>query len=186
MLDHILLFLAACIILIPFYLLIRRPWRFTGRYGRLREWLLGIFTIFMLGLLFMTFRGTYAAPRQMLESALERIETRQDISFVPLKNLRYMYLYWDRELFIMNLLGNTLMFIPWGFMRPLLWKKQQGLRRAIFGAIGLTVFIEFVQLFIGRSVDIDDIILNFAGSMAGSGLYALVSAIFPGIDEIAG
>ena len=37
--------------------------------------------------------------------------------------------------------------------------------------LGLTCLIEFTQLFIGRTVDVDDLILNFVGSMCGAGLW---------------
>ena len=39
--------------------------------------------------------------------------------------------------------------------------------------------IEFTQFFIGRSTDIDDVILNTAGALAGYWLFWLVWALFP-------
>lgn len=185
MIKYILLFLTACALITPIYLLIRRPWRFGTGWRIAREWCLGIFTVFMIGLFYMTFRGTYGTPASMFRAALNRIKTGTDIYLVPFKNLIYMNKYDNREHFAMNVLGNTLMFIPWGFFRPLLWKKQQKFARMLNGAVLLTLFIEFVQLFIYRTVDIDDIILNTLGSMTGSGLYALTVYLFPSLNNLA-
>ncbi len=41
----------------------------------------------------------------------------------------------------------------------------------ILFSVALPVLIEFSQLFIGRSVDVDDLILNFAGGCLGAGVY---------------
>ena len=182
MITYVLRFLTACAIATPIYLILRRPRR-RGREEAAREWCLGFFVVFMTGLLYMTFRGTYAQPGQMLASALDRIRTGRDIALVPFRNLKRMYLYDDREHFIMNILGNTLMFVPWGFFRPLLWKKQQHFGRMLSGAVLLTVFIEFVQLFICRTVDIDDIILNTLGSLAGSLLYVVAAWLIPRLKK---
>lgn len=183
---HILLLLEVCLIIFPFYLLIRRPWRFKGRLNAIRELLLAIFMVFMTGLLFMTFRAVYPPFNRLLSNVRERIRTGYYISMIPFRNLRQMYKYDDHEHFVMNILGNTLMFIPWGFFRPLLWKKQRSFGHIVFGALLLTVFIETVQLFsYSRTVDIDDIILNAGSAIIGSLLYLLVSAIWPGIKKLA-
>ncbi len=184
LIKYVLIFFSACIILTPVYLLIRRPWRFTGRTAHKREWLLGLFFVFMAGMFYMTFRGIYSIPSDMIESARQRLATGRDISLKPFHNLRLMYLYDDREHFIMNVLGNTLMFMPWGFMRPLLWKREQKPFFIIAGAFGITVFIEFVQLFISRTVDIDDIILNFIGGLAGAACYFALAKAAPGIKKL--
>lgn len=175
-----------CLFALPIYLLIRRPWRFKGRTARTREFVLCLFIIFMTGLLFMTFWALYPPFKDLPANALYRLRTGYNISMIPFRNLHYMYLYDDREHFITNILGNTLMFIPWGFCRPLLWKKQQRFGSVFFGALLLTVFIETVQLFTyNRTVDIDDIILNAVASMFGSLLYAAVALICPGIKKLA-
>ena len=49
----------------------------------------------------------------------------------------------------------------------------------------ITVFIETWQLFIGRSVDVDDIILNFFGGCIGGVLYSLTRKLAPDIEKLA-
>lgn len=63
---------------------------------------------------------------------------------------------------------NIILFIPFGFLSTIVFKKIQN--KWIYGVlIGLvfTSFIEFLQLFTGRLVQIDDIVMNTLGTYAG-------------------
>jgi glycopeptide antibiotics resistance protein len=76
-------------------------------------------------------------------------------------------------LVIQQLLGNVLMFVPLGFLLPLLSTRCR--RFAMTAAVGLSVSvgIELVQLALlltltsRRSVDVDDVILNVTGACLG-------------------
>lgn len=68
---------------------------------------------------------------------------------------------------LLNLLANLLLFSPLGFFIPLLYKKCDGWRRIALAGAAISALIEFIQLFIGRSSDIDDAILNTLGVMLG-------------------
>lgn len=58
------------------------------------------------------------------------------------------------------------MFIPMGIMLPLVLKNIN--KKNIFViAILITLSIEILQPIVGRSFDIDDIIMNFIGSIIG-------------------
>lgn len=184
--QHLAILFIACLCITPFYLMLRRPWKRTGKTARTRELFLGLFCIFMFGLLFMTFRALYPPFDELWDNAVYRMKNLKDVSFKPFAILKYMYKYDEREHFIMNILGNTLMFIPWGFGRPLLWKKQKKFGHAFLGALLLPIFIESVQLFsYNRTVDIDDILLNLAGALVGWVLYLAVAGIFPKIKKYA-
>jgi len=64
------------------------------------------------------------------------------------------------------LIGNMLMYIPMGIMLPLVFKNIN--KKNIFViAILITLSIEILQPIVGRSFDIDDIIMNFIGSIIG-------------------
>ena len=86
---------------------------------------------------------------------------------------------------MINLVANVLMFVPWGFGLPLLWKKFQSVWAVMAASLLITVFIETWQLFIGRSVDVDDIILNFFGGCIGGVLYSLTRKLAPDIEKLA-
>jgi len=64
------------------------------------------------------------------------------------------------------LIGNLLMFIPMGIFLSLIFKKINN--RNIFKiAILIPVVVEIVQPVVGRSFDVDDIIMNFLGILIG-------------------
>ena len=64
------------------------------------------------------------------------------------------------------IVGNFLMYIPMGIMLPLVFKNIN--KKNIFViAILITLSIEILQPIVGRSFDIDDIIMNFIGSIIG-------------------
>lgn len=78
------------------------------------------------------------------------------------------------EIFAINLLGNIVVFMPFGIFVPLLAEKKRGI---IFTTIVTALFsfvIETIQLVTKHgSFDVDDIVLNTLGGMLGFLLYAL-------------
>lgn len=76
------------------------------------------------------------------------------------------------------LLGNIIMFMPIGFFPALLWRRQRWWKSLLAGFCA-SASIEFIQFFIGRSTDIDDVILNTAGTLLGFWIFLALRAIFP-------
>lgn len=74
--------------------------------------------------------------------------------------------------------GNIGMFAPVGFCLPLLWRRRKWYHAFFAGGL-FSVFIEFVQIFVGRVSDIDDIILNTGGSLIGFILFYISSKVIP-------
>lgn len=180
MIRYLLRFLSIILLFLPPYLLLRRPFR----REREREFALGIFVLFMLGLLVLTFEGDYGSPAEMLASAGNRLACGSKINLIPFRSIGRFFRRFRFNAFMINIVGNIVMFIPWGFGLPLLWKKRQSVFSAILFSALLPVFIETVQLFIGRSVDIDDLILNFTGGMLGAACYAFVRKRKPDIRKL--
>ena len=77
------------------------------------------------------------------------------------------------------LLGNVAMFLPLGFFPALLWRRPR-CWRSVLVAGGTSLFIEITQIFVDRSSDINDLILNTLGGLAGYGLYRLLASLAPG------
>ena len=75
-------------------------------------------------------------------------------------------------------LGNLLLYLPVGFLLPLIGRRWGGWRTPAAGFC-LSLGVEVFQLFIGRSVDINDLILNTVGGIAGWLLFLLFQAVFP-------
>ena len=62
--------------------------------------------------------------------------------------------------------GNLLLFAPFGFLPAVLWRGSRWYK-ALALAVCVTAGIESWQLLVGRSFDVDDLLLNFAGAMLG-------------------
>lgn len=67
---------------------------------------------------------------------------------------------------ITMLVYNFLMFMPFGFFLPFVSDKVT-FSSALKVAVVVPVVVEVIQPIVGRSFDVDDIILNFAGIIAG-------------------
>lgn len=81
---------------------------------------------------------------------------------------------------LMILLGNVIMFLPIGFFAVLLWRNMSWKRILLVGLL-TTLFIEVVQLFVGRSFDIDDILLNTLGVLLGGLFCQLLRHLLPAL-----
>ncbi len=101
--------------------------------------------------------------------------------FPPRVNLAPMVNLLDYEIFrelLINVIGNTAMFIPVGVIWPSVFKKLDTHKKVIAAGVGFSLCIEILQLpFFDRVTDIDDLILNALGYLIGYGLYLLVKAI---------
>ena len=95
-------------------------------------------------------------------------------NFIPFKEIfRYSFL---SNLFIKNILGNIIMFIPYGFFASYYLKINKKLPGIIL-AIIVSSSIELIQLSIGRIFDVDDIILNTTGAFIGVLFYTSINNI---------
>ena len=75
------------------------------------------------------------------------------------------------------LIANVLMFIPLGFLMPVLWRQKWW--QTLLITLAATLGIELIQPFFARSFDIDDILLNFTGGSIGLLLSAVPRALCP-------
>ena len=102
-------------------------------------------------------------------------------AFPPRINLIPMVNLLDYEVFseiLINLIGNTAMFIPIGIIWPICFKQLNTHGKVIAAGAGLSLCIEILQLpFYDRVTDVDDLILNTAGFLIGYGIYLLVKKI---------
>ena len=87
------------------------------------------------------------------------------------------------NLFLKNVIGNLVMFIPYGFFVTFLTKINRK-REAIILVLTASISIELTQIIIGRVFDVDDIILNVLGGMVGYILYRLLDKIGDSLPKI--
>jgi glycopeptide antibiotics resistance protein len=168
--EKLIQFALICLCVLPVWLLVRKPWKRRPA----REIAMCLFVAYIAALLVMALEGNWASPAAMLASARERLSTGEGLRLTPFETIRLQLSSINTDESRTQLLGNTLLFLPWGFFLPLLWKRFRRFFPIAGMCLGLTCFIESTQFFIGRTVDVDDLLLNFCGSIAGTGLWWLI------------
>lgn len=108
-----------------------------------------------------------------------QVVTYQDVisygnNFIPFKELTRYRL--GSNLFYKNIVGNILLFMPYGFFTSYYLKLDKK-RVAFFLIFLMSCSIEVVQLIIGRCFDVDDILLNLIGGMVGYFIYQLLEVL---------
>lgn len=71
-------------------------------------------------------------------------------------------------------LENILLFVPFGFLLPLLWERYRPFWKTISCGFLFSLTIELIQLFNGRISDIDDLLMNTLGAFSGWLLWLLL------------
>lgn len=88
------------------------------------------------------------------------------------------------EGFIVNIFGNVLAFMPYGFLLPLLNKAYRGFYRIAFLSILFSLVIEISQLLLKVGVfDVDDILMNSLGGIAGYLMFWIFHSIYRKLEE---
>ena len=107
------------------------------------------------------------------------VVTSQDINYgginlVPFKEM-FRYEFGSYK-FIKNIVGNILLFIPYGFFSSYYLNNKKISTNVVLCLIA-TCCIESIQYYIGRVFDIDDILLNVFGGFIGCLLFVALTAI---------
>ena len=170
--------------------LLFRPWRrarlsVTGRQaGAYREGILLLFFMFLSGL----FALTLTPPNFWTDILiLHRPPTlpspfQGGVNLIPLRESWALYAYYLKtgfwEAILLNFLGNILMFLPIGLFTALLSDRPRWWKSTLY-TLGTSLFIEVFQLFVSRGTDVDDLILNTVGGLAGYWLFGALRRCFP-------
>ena len=97
------------------------------------------------------------------------------INLLPLVYLLDYEVLWEAKL---NVIGNVTMFMPIGIVWPVVFKQLNTHGKVIAAGAGFSLAIEILQLpFFDRVTDVDDLILNSLGFVAGYGIYLLVKKV---------
>ena len=75
--------------------------------------------------------------------------------------------------FLVNIIGNVVAFVPYGFFRPILADRPFGWGRTVLSGTFVSLSVELIQLLtkVG-SFDVDDLLLNSIGCLLGYFVYA--------------
>ena len=93
------------------------------------------------------------------------------INLIPLVKLTAVR---SKKFMLMNILGNVSLFLPTGFILPILYRRLDSFWKVTAIGALMSLGVELLQLlFRARITDIDDLILNTLGVMIGYGVYVL-------------
>ena len=94
------------------------------------------------------------------------------VNLIPFVNL---FDYDSKRDLLLNVIGNTAMFIPSGIVLPVIYPKLNSFWKVLAVGALISLCIEIIQLpFSVRASDVDDLILNVLGVAIGYGIYAAV------------
>ncbi|KAB2451066.1 VanZ family protein [Bacillus sp. CH126_4D] len=110
------------------------------------------------------------------------------INLVPFRStIRYLTEFdsYNIDIVLMNTLGNVIIFIPFGFLLPLLFKQINNVKMVSKIFIKFILLIESLQLLTFTGVfDIDDIILNMLGALIGYASFIGMKHIWERIKSV--
>lgn len=119
----------------------------------------------------------------LLFQLLTKVEMNSSSGFniVPFQEIfRYEF---GAPLFVFNVFGNIMAFVLFGLIVSCYIKPKNVLAPFVISLL-VSSTVELVQLNIGRSFDIDDVILNVTGGIIGFLLYIGFSAIYKHLPKI--
>ena len=156
-----------CVVL-PIYLLARMIFiRInTSHINWLREIVLLIFVLYMAGLASQTILPDLNIG---VDGFHVVVNDTHKTNLIPFKVLfeTYEQVFLRRNIyyFLINFLGNIVMFAPIGLFLPLLWELNS--KKTLLLGCAFSLFVETCQLFLVRGTDVDDLILNTTGVLLG-------------------
>ena len=95
----------------------------------------------------------------------------RNCNFIPFKSIADLFKNASAGQALRNILGNILLFMPIGWLIPVATEYE---REAPFFGLCISIFFEVAQLaFAMGRTDVDDIILNTLGALAGYIVYRI-------------
>lgn len=127
---------------------------------RIVSW--GVFIIYLIALVYFLF----------FCEQMGRVPSDEwKYNLLPLREIKRYVVYWHeigiRNVMI-NLLGNVVCFVPFGFVLPIISRSQRKGYKIFLLSVLSSLLVELIQLVskVG-TCDIDDILLNTLGGMIG-------------------
>lgn len=133
------------------------------------NWKKIIVIVGLLGYLIVVFLATIFTSRYT---------SFKNTNLQPFSSYLYAWNNFDFSLWL-NIILNVLMFIPLGFLLPLINQRLKKWWLTYLTGLLLTITIEITQYISKRGIlETDDIINNLLGCMIGYGLWAVINAIY--------
>ncbi len=124
--------------------------------------LLLVFIIYIFGVFYFTGVGT------IFDIQRHGMQLKPDqVNLLP----------FSREIDVVDYFLNILLFIPLGFLLPIIWPNTNQLKLVVLSGVSFSLLVELSQLFTNRRTDIDDILMNTLGTLLGYLLFNVLTRI---------
>jgi len=143
-------------VIVPFWVTLEAVGRANRRRGQIdgRSYVLGawVFAIYIFGVFHFTGAGTL---HDILRLGLSLRDDQTNLQFLSDYMIPSEYAL------------NVVLFLPFGFLVPLLWPKANRLPVIVPAGFAFSLLIELSQLLNNRASDVDDLLMNTLGALAG-------------------
>ena len=111
---------------------------------------------------------------------------QRSINLVPLRTVQQFEYLLRRQngadlsrIAFANLAGNVLLFLPLGFLPPMVWPKLRTWLRTLGIAAGAVICVEAAQYVTRRgAADVDDLLLNMLGAAIGFLIFRISERVY--------
>lgn len=182
--SYIINMLPYMLIALPVYLVARGIYIKVKKleFNLVREVILLGFVVFIAGLTSQTVIPKFEFGADGFGIVENGVHQTNLIPFKVFSQTRYeVFVNKNINYFLINFLGNIILFMPFGFFIPLLWRIS-AIKAVIIGFLA-SLFIETCQLFLARGTDVDDLILNTFGALLGAILFKIIQRYCKGFVE---
>lgn len=133
-----------------------------------------IYIVLLFLIVVIKFRGSFGELRERMN--YYSMENSINYNLVPFKSIGSQIKHISESWALINLLGNIVPFVPFGFLLPIAYKRINSFVKAFSVGFLSVILIEVFQ-FITKlgSFDVDDIMLNSIGIIIGYFLIWLVN-----------
>ena len=176
---YIINMLPYMLVSIPVYAIARTVYIKSRKlpFNKCREAALLVFVSFLTGLASQTVIPKFEFGVNGFGIVQSGVHTTNLIPFkVFVQTYNDVFVHGNINYFLINFLGNIVIFMPIGFFVALLWKVSG--KRVVATGFLISLFIELSQLFLARGTDVDDLILNTTGTILGLLIYKAFSKAF--------
>ncbi len=148
----------------------------TGTVGKIihhRKTAIVLFGIYLAALFYLLF---------FAENMGRTCGTTYRYNYIPFHEIKRFLVHADIlgiRAVLINIVGNIVVFMPFGFFVPRIAKSKMGFLYTTILCVEFSAFIELVQLITKTGCcDVDDIILNTLGGMLGYLAYYVMYRLF--------
>ncbi|MGN7116285.1 VanZ family protein [Lysinibacillus odysseyi] len=166
---------AYCIILTPVYVIARFLWLKNKKKSFIREIVMLLFFFYSVSIFSQTIIPQFWIENGHIKVATHTYRSNNLVPFATISAYTELLQGPLVRIAFYNLAGNVVLFIPFGFFIPLVWRFFRKWGKMIIVSLAIPLFIEGIQYFIGRSTDIDDVILNALAILIGYLLYLILA-----------